>query len=205
MESIAISGNLRTELGKKGNKALRNNGDTPCVIYGGENVVHFSSAQKDFKDLIYTPDFKLAEIKVDGQTYKCILKDIQFHPVTDEVMHIDFLQLIEGRNVKVEIPIKFKGEAPGVKEGGKLMQKVRRVMIKTTPDKIVDELFVDISSLKLGHSVRVRDIEIAEGMEIMNSLGIPVASVETPRALRSAGAAEEAKEAAEAEAEEATE
>ena len=203
MESIAISGNLRTELGKKGNKALRNNGDTPCVIYGGENVVHFSSAQKDFKNLIYTPDFKIAEITVDGQTYKCILKDIQFHPVTDEVMHIDFLQLIEGRNVKVEIPVKFKGEAPGVKEGGKLMQKVRRVMIKTTPDKIVDELFVDISSLKLGQSVRVRDIEVADGMEIMNALGIPVASVETPRALRSAGAAA-AAEAAET-AEEGTE
>jgi len=205
MESIAISGNLRSELGKKSNKALRNNGDVPCVIYGGDQVIHFSSPQKAFKSLIYTPDFKLAEITVDGNSYQCILKDMQFHPVTDEILHLDFLRMIPGQKIKVEIPIKFKGEAPGVKEGGKLMQKVRRVMIKTTPDKVVDELFVDISGLLLGNSVRVKDIEITEGMEIMNSLGIPVASVETPRALRSEEAAElegeEGEEGAEAAAE----
>ncbi|MEM9819651.1 MAG: 50S ribosomal protein L25/general stress protein Ctc [Bacteroidota bacterium] len=189
MESIAISGNVRTDLGKKHNKALRRNGDVPCVIYGGDEVVHFSSPERDFKSLIYTPDFKLVDITVDGKKYECILKDIQFHPVTDEILHIDFLRLIPGRKIKVEIPIKFKGEAPGVKEGGKLMQKVRRVMIKTTPDKVVDELFVDVSELNLGHSVRVRDVQVEEGMEIMNALGIPVASVETPRALRSATSA----------------
>ncbi|MEM8908334.1 MAG: 50S ribosomal protein L25 [Bacteroidota bacterium] len=189
MESIAISGNVRTALGKKENKVLRSKGEVPCVIYGGENVVHFSALASDFKSLIYTPDFKLVDISVDGQTHQCILKDMQFHPVTDEVLHLDFLQLVPGRKTKVEIPIKFKGEAPGVKEGGKLLQKVRRVMIKTTPDKIVDELFVDVSSLQLGQSVRIRDIEVADGMEIMNALGIPIASVETPRALRSATAA----------------
>lgn len=203
MNSIAISGNLRSTFGKKGSKAIRKNGEVPCIIYGGENIVHFSSNAKSFKKLVYTPDFNLAEITVDGKTYKCILKDAQYHPVTDEPVHMDFLQLVDGHKIKVEIPVKFKGEAPGVKEGGKLMQKVRRVTIKTTPDKIVDTLYADISNLELGHSIRVRDIEISEGMEIMNALGIPVASVETPRALRSATDAAAAEGEAAPEGEEA--
>ncbi len=191
MESIAINGTLRTDLGKKAAKAYKREGKVIGVIYGGDKIVHFSAIAKDFKPLLYSGEFKLVDITVDGATYQCILKDSQFHPVTDQVMHLDFLQLVAGQNVKVEIPLKFKGVAPGVKAGGKLIAKVRKVKIKTTPEKLVDSLYVDISELKLNESVRVRDIELGEGMEIMNALGIPVASIEVPRALKSADAAGE--------------
>lgn len=193
MESVVISANARPATGKKGAKATRREGLVPCVIYGGEKVIHLSGRALDFRDLIYTPAFKLAEITVDGTTYKCILKDISFHPVTDEVMHMDFLQLVDGKPLKVMIPIRFKGVAPGVKTGGRLNQKVRKVKIKTTPDSLVPELFVDISELNLNESVRIRDIEVTDKMEVMTSMNIPVASVETPRALRSAEAGEDAE------------
>lgn len=200
METVAISGNVRTDLGKKATKALRVDGQVPCVIYGGDKVVHFSSIPKAFKPLIYTPDFKLAEITIDGETFKCILKDAQFHPVTDEIVHLDFLQLVPDKSVKVNIPVGFKGVSPGVKAGGKLIQKLRTIKIKTTPEKIVNKLFVDISEVVLGSSVRVRDVEINEGMEVLNPGATPVASVEVPRALRSAEAeAEDAVTAGEGE------
>ena len=190
----------RTEISKKATKAVRREGLVPCVMYGGSEVVHFTAPAKAFKSLIYTPDFKIAEVNIDGQAHKCILKDMQFHPVTETLLHLDLLQLVDGQKVKVEIPVGFKGVAPGVKTGGSFIQKVRRVKIQTTPDKIVDRLFIDISELELGSSVRVRDIELEEGMEIMNPLAIPVASVEIPRALKSAEAEEEEAAAAEGEA-----
>ncbi len=199
MESVAIKGKIRTELGEKAAKVTRLANEVPCVIYGGENVVHFTAPVLGFKKIVYTADFKLVEIEIDGKTYKCILKDMQFHPVTDKLLHMDFIELVDGQAVKVEIPIHFKGVAPGVKTGGKLYQKLRAAKIKTTPEHLVDELLVDVSDLELGQSIRVKDIEIGEGMEIMNHPGNPVASVEIPRALRSLEAEEE-EEAAAAEA-----
>ncbi len=196
MESVVISANARPGIGKKATKATRKEGLVPCVIYGGEKVIHCSGPALAFRDLIYTPAFKLAELTVDGKVYKCVLQDITFHPVTGDIVHIDFLELVEGQPLKVMIPIRFKGVAPGVKTGGRLNQKVRRVKIKTTPDSLVPELFVDISKLKLNESVRVSDIEVTDKMEVMTSMNIPVASVETPRALRSATAEEEEEEAA---------
>ncbi len=190
MEIVNINGIKRTATGKKASKAVRNEGNVPCVIYGGGENVHFSAEPMAFRDIIYTPDFKLAHIDVDGTTYKCILKDMQFHPVTDSILHLDFVQLVDGQKVIVEIPIRFKGAAPGVKVGGKLTPTVRRAKVKTTPDKLVEALYVDISELDLGQAVRIRDIEAEEGLEIMNNGSIPVATIEIPRALRSAAAAE---------------
>jgi large subunit ribosomal protein L25 len=199
MKTVAVAGKIRSAVGKKAAKAVRNNGEIPCVLYGGGKEIHFSTTLKEVKDLIYSPDFKLAEINLDGQSYKGILKETQFHPVTDEIVHVDFLQLVEGRKIKVEIPIKFTGTSAGLKSGGKLLQNVRRVKIKTTPEHLVDELTLDISSLGLGQSIRVRDIATHKGIEILNSPGIPLATVEIPRALRSAtAAAEEGEEEVEA-------
>ena len=195
MQTVAIKGEARTDLGKKFTKSVRNEGMIPCVLYGKDEVAHFSTTLKDIKSIVYTPDFKVAEIELAGKTYRCILKDVQYHPVTDEILHIDFLKLIDGHPVKVEVPVKFTGTSPGVKSGGKLIQQVRRIKIKTVPEKIVDELTLDISSLELGQSIRVRDIQAIEGIEIMNSPGIPVALVEIPRALRSAAAAKEKEDA----------
>lgn len=199
METVAVNGTIRTEVGKKATKAIRKQGEVPCVIYGGENVIHFSSAPSAFKHLIFTPEFKLAEITLDGTAYKCILKDAQYHPVSDEIVHMDFLQLIDGKNIIVNIPVAFKGVSPGVKAGGTLTSKLRTIKIKTTPDQIVNQLFVDISELVLGDSVRVRDVEVTDEMQVMNPGATPVASVEVPRALKSAEAEEEEGGGAEAE------
>jgi len=198
MDIVTINGNPRTETGKKANKALRKEGQVPCVLYGGSEVVHFSAKQFDFKKLIYTPDFKLAELNIDGKVYKTLLKDAQFHPVTDNITHLDFIELVDNKKVIIEIPLKFVGVSPGVKEGGKLMELIRRIKVKTTADNIVDSLTVDISELLLGSSVRVKDIELPDGMEIMNSPNIPVGSVEVPRALR--GPDEDEAEGAEGDA-----
>ncbi len=190
METIAITGQPREGLGKKATRAARREGLIPCVAYGGDDAVQFTVTPNEVKDLIYTPEFKLAEITVDGKTFKAFVKDLQFHPVTDEIVHIDFLRLIEGQTVKVDVPIRFKGVSPGVKNGGKLIQRLRRIRIKTKPEHLVDRIEVDISKLKLNESIRIRDVDQKlETIEIMNSPGVPVASVETPRALRSAAAA----------------
>jgi large subunit ribosomal protein L25 len=201
METIAFTGQPRETLGKKSTRAIRAQGNIPCVAYGGEDAVHFTVTPNDVKDLIYTPDFKLAEVTVDGNSFRAFVKDIQFHPVTDDIEHIDFLRLTEGRPVKVDVPIRFKGISPGVKNGGKLLQRLRRVRIKTKPEHLINEMLVDISKLKINQSIRIRDIDQKlETIEILNSPGVPVASVVTPRALRSATAAAEKEAEGEEEA-----
>ncbi|MFK7808989.1 MAG: 50S ribosomal protein L25 [Saprospiraceae bacterium] len=197
MKTVDINGTPRTDLGKKATRAARRAGMTPGVIYGGEQVIHFSANPKELKEIVYTPEFRQASVVVDGSTYNCILKDAQFHPVTDELLHIDFLQLIEGQVLKANIPIRCDGTAEGVKEGGRMNQKLRRVTVKTTPDKLTAELLVDVTPLKMGESVRVKDVQFAEGMEVMSSMSIPVASVEVPRSMRSAMTAAEGEEAVE--------
>ena len=194
MEIVELTAEARTEVGKKGSKAIRNAKMIPCVIYGGDKVVHFSTTLNDIRGLVYTPEFKVAMVTVGSESFRCIVKDVQFHPLTDDILHMDFLQLVDGKSVKVEVPVRFTGTSPGIKSGGSLVQKLRRVKIKTVPEKLVDQLTLDISNLELGHSIRVRDIESLEGVEILNPPANPVASVEIPRALRSATAAEEALE-----------
>jgi large subunit ribosomal protein L25 len=196
MKTIALTGTSRTDLGKKSTKALRNAGLIPCVLYGGEKNHHFSLTIKALRDLIYTNEFRTAEVEVDGAKYKAIVKTVQFHPVTDAIQHVDLLELVDGQSVKAEIPIKLVGAAKGVKVGGVLMQKIRKVKIKTTPDKLSSVIEVDVAHLMLGKSIRIREIKVADGIEIMNAGGIPLASVEIPRALRSSDAkvAEEEEE-----------
>ncbi len=191
MNLIPFNGERRTDLGKKSSTMLRRDGKIPCVLYGAKEVVHFYTTPNEVKNIIYTPDFKVAELNVDGSKYRCIVKDFQLHPLSNELVHIDFLNLVDGHSIKVEVPIRFRGISPGVKLGGKLIQSVRRVKIKTLPEDLVDEVIVDISTLDLGQSLRVRDIETPKGTEIMNAPGIPVVLIEIPRALRSAAAAAE--------------
>jgi len=200
MEIVKVEGQVRTEFGKKHNKQLRKQGLVPAIVYGGGTTQAIAVTPKAVKPLIYTPDFKLAEISAGGESYTCILKDITFHPVSDEIVHIDFLRTIEGNAIKVEIPVKYKGKSPGVKGGGKLITQMRKVKVKTMPNLLVDTLYVDISDLELGNSVRVRDIDAPEGMELMTDGATPVALVEIPRALKSAAAAEEKEEGAAADA-----
>ncbi len=186
MEAIAINTQVRDGLGKKATKAMRREGQIPCVLYGTPEPLHFSVTHKDVKGLIFTPNFMLAQLDVDGQSYKAIIKDTQFHPVSDAIQHIDFLALEDGRPVKVALPVTFEGSSPGVRSGGKLQQLLRSIEVKTIPEKLIDRLTLNISKLKLGQSIRVRDIQLEEGIEIMSAPATPVAIVEIPRALRSA-------------------
>jgi large subunit ribosomal protein L25 len=190
MQVVAFNVSLRSEVGKKATKNVRKEGMIPCVMYGGDEVRYFSTTLNDIKHLIYTPDFKLAEITLEGVVYRCIVKEVQYHPLTENINHIDFLQLVEGNTIRVQIPVRFVGVSPGVKVGGKLVQKVRRILVKTTPEHLVDELSADISNLDLNQSIRVKDIKVGEKIEVMVSPSIPVATVETPRALRSAATAD---------------
>lgn len=197
MDYVSVAAEKREDLGKKGNKAVRKEGKIPAVLYGGANTVNLKVEPMAVRDVIYTPDFKLAELDVDGSKHKCFVKDIQWHPVTDEILHIDFLELVEGKPVKVNVPVRYKGTSPGVKVGGKLMTQMRSVKIKCTPENLVDELHLDISGLELGQAIRVRDIEVPANIEVMSVAAAPVANVEVPRALKSAATAE-AKAAAKA-------
>lgn len=189
MNVVAVQGQERGVLGKKASKSDRRSQIIPCVLYGGDQQVHFTTTEKEIKNLIYTGDFKLAELEIGGTKIKAIVKEVQFHPVSDKIIHIDFLRLIDGTPIKVEVPVRFRGTSPGVRIGGKLIQNLRKVKVKTLPKDLVDQVLIDISSLELGQSIRVRDIDANEGVEIMNAPGIPVATIEIPRAMRSAATA----------------
>lgn len=186
MQTVAIEGTIRKNVGTKYAKAVRREGQVPCVMYGGENVVHFHAHKNAFSKLIYTPDFKVADLSLEGNAHQAIIKDIQFHPVTNNIVHIDFIELVAGKKIVAEVPVTITGNAPGVKTGGKLQTNIRKVKIEATPEAMVDRVTVDVSSLELGQAVRVRDIIPVEGVTILNPPAIPVAVVEIPRALRSA-------------------
>ena len=188
MKGIVIEGQLRTDLGKRHNKTLRADGSVPCVLYGGGENVHFYAAEVAVKNIIYNSHFTTADIQVEGKTYSAFIKEAQFHPVTDKVQHIDFQLLVPGHPVVTNLPVSLHGLAVGVKAGGKLLQKVRQVKVKAMPDKLVSEIKVDVTHLEVGKSVRIRDINY-EGIQIMMSPAIPIASVEITRALRAAAAA----------------
>lgn len=190
MKSVKIEGKKRSDLGKKATRQVRSEGNVPAVIYGGKETIHFSAPVMNFRSLVYTPDFQLAEITVDGKTYKTIMKDLQFDVVTDELNHIDFLELVEDRKVNATLPIKFHGQSQGVKDGGRLELKIKSLNVRTYPKYLTENIAVDITNLQLHGNIRVEDVK-AENMEIMNSPRIPIASVVTTRALR-----QEATEAA---------
>ena len=155
----------------------------PAVIYGGAKEINFSAPASAFKNVVYTPDFMLTEINVDGNTYKCVLKDLQFDKVTDRLIHVDFLELVESKKVIVNIPLKFTGVPAGVKEGGKLTVKIKSLKVKTLPEHLTENIEMDLTELKLNENVRVQDVK-APNMEILNSPRIPVASVTMTRQLK---------------------
>jgi large subunit ribosomal protein L25 len=183
MKSITIEGQLRTESGKKSTRQLRSQELVPGVIYGGEKEVNFSAPAKAFKPLVYTGDFQVAEVSVEGKTYRCILKDLQFDKVSDHLIHVDLLELVENKKVVATLPIKFTGAAAGVKAGGKLVTKIKALKVKALPKDLRENIEVDITNLELNGNIRVEDVK-ADGMEIMNSPRIPIASVVMTRQLK---------------------
>jgi large subunit ribosomal protein L25 len=183
MKTITIEGQLRTEHGKSATRQLRSQELVPGVIYGGAQEINFSAPVKAFKGLVYTPSFQLAEVTVDGKTYRCILKDLQFDKVSDELIHIDLLELVEDKKVIATIPIKYTGAAIGVKEGGKLVPKMKSLKVKTYPRFLKEQIEVNVDNLEIGGNIRVEDVQVEE-YEILNSPRIPIVSVVTTRALR---------------------
>jgi large subunit ribosomal protein L25 len=188
MKTITIEGQLRTGLGKQATRQLRSEEKVPGVIYGGAKEVNFFAPATSFKTLVYTPDFQLAEIMVDGKSYRCILKDLQFDKVSDSLIHADFLELLEDRKVIATIPIKFTGAAAGVKDGGKLITKMKALRVKTLPRYLRENIEVDLTELQLNGNVRVEDVKV-EHYEILNSPRIPIASVVLTRVLKQEEAA----------------
>jgi len=193
MKTFTIDGALRTEVGKKASKADRVAGRIPCVLYGGSNeTVHFTTTIADIRNLVYSPNFYKVVLNIDGKQHEALMKDLTFHPTTEEILHIDFHQLVPGSLVNAEIPVNIIGSSEGVRVGGKLLVKVRKLKVKSTPEALKDAIDVDITPLKLGQSIKVKDLP-DQGFEILNARSIPIASIEIPRALRSAGARAEKK------------
>ena len=183
MKTVTIEGQLRTGTGKKATRQLRSQGLVPGVIYGGDKEVNFQAPVLAFKSLVYTSEFQLANINVDGQSYRCILKDIQLDTVSDKLNHADFLQLSETKKVIASIPLKFTGVAAGVKGGGKLVTKMKSLKIKTLPQYLKENIEVDLTNLEINENVRVEDVK-EEHYEILNSPRIPIASVVMTRQLK---------------------
>jgi large subunit ribosomal protein L25 len=185
MNTVVIEGQLRTNSGKKAARDLRSQGNVLGVIYGGKEEIHFYAPQLAFRDLVYTSAFQIAELKIDGKSYKAIIKDLQFDVVTDRLNHIDFLELVEDKKVIANLPFIFEGQPAGVKAGGRLQLRLKKVKVRTYPKHLTDGIKVDLTNLELNGNLRVEDIK-ADNMEIMMPGRQPVASVVMTRALRQA-------------------
>jgi len=160
MKSVSMSGSPRVSVGKKDAKKLRTEGKVPCVLYGGAEQLSFSVEEKAFKPLVYTPEVHTVALDVNGKSYTAILQDIQMHPVTDKIIHADFVEVVSGKPVTLSLPVKTTGTAPGVKAGGKLLKKLRRVSVKGTIDKMPEAITIEIGNMNIGDAVHVGDMKI---------------------------------------------
>lgn len=180
MKSFSIIGTKRAAQTKQETKSLRAEGKVPCVLYGGKEQIHFSAPALSFKGLVYTPEVHTVELNVDGTNFKAIMKDIQFHAVTDKILHIDFLELQEDKKVTIEIPIIISGNAVGVRAGGQLLNKMRKLKIAALPKDLPDSVPIKIDDMKIGDTVHVRDIKI-KGVDVLDSPNNVITAVKTTR------------------------
>lgn len=185
MKSIAISGSLRENVGKRDAKELRYEGKVPAVLYGGKKQYHFAVSAADLKSLVYTPDVHFVDLDLDGQKFKAIIQEMQFHPLNDLVRHIDFLELDDKKEVVMNIPVSLTGTSPGVRSGGKLIQKLRKLRVKALPNDIPQEIEVSLNALEVGKSVRVEEIKLSKA-KVLNNGDDTIVSVGMSRALRQA-------------------
>lgn len=196
MKSITITGSKRESVGKKATKALRNAGQVPCVIYGGDEPMSFSAAENAFRKLVYTPNAHTVVIELDnGDKINAILQDIQFHPVTDRILHVDFYQIFDDKEVTMEVPVNTIGNSRGVRSGGVLRIVNRRLRVKAIPANLPDVIDVDINELRIGQQINVKDIRV-DGYNIMHPEDTVICQVRTSRTAVSEIEEEEAEEAA---------
>jgi large subunit ribosomal protein L25 len=185
MKTFDLKGTLRKELGKKATKQVRKEDSIPCVLYGSGEPVHFVANEKEYGQVINTPSTFQINLDIEGTIHPAILKAIQFHPVSDRVLHIDFLRIADGKPVSVSIPVRLEGFAKGVQQGGKLKLEMRRVTVSGMIQSIPDELLLDITNIEIGQSIKVRDLSYPE-FEILDPKNAVVASVKTVRVAKGA-------------------
>lgn len=180
MKSITISAKSREAFGTKNAKELRREGFVPCVAYGGEKPVHFYAPELSFKNLVYTPDVYTVEFDVDGNKFNAVMQDIQFHSVTDKILHIDFIQLFDDKEVVVQIPVNLVGNAIGVRNGGKLNTILRKLKVSAIPANLPDSIEINIEKLRIGQAIRVSDMQ-ADGYSILNADSAVIVAIKTAR------------------------
>ncbi len=180
MKTIQITGTQRSNISKQEVKELRASGKVPCVLYGGKEQIHFAVESFDFRGLIYTPEVHMVKLNVDGKEYQATLQDVQYHPVNDALRHVDFLEVSADKPITMSIPVKFTGTSEGVRAGGKLISKMRRMKVKALAADMPDFITVDISPMKIGSNVRVRDINV-KGVTFLDTPNNVVVTVRVTR------------------------
>ncbi|MCD4698401.1 MAG: 50S ribosomal protein L25 [Bacteroidales bacterium] len=195
MKTVSLSGSLRENVGKKDAKKIRRDGNVPCVLYGGEKQIHFYMSQRDFTNIIFTPNVYILKITIGDQEINAILQDVQYHPVTDAILHADFLETIPGKQVVIGIPLQFNGNPPGVMAGGNLRIKRRKLIVKGLVEDLPDIIEINIGGLELGDILKVRDVTYPN-LEFLEPAGGEVIGVKTARG---AGMEEEEEEEVEGE------
>lgn len=185
MKTINIEGYTRDIISKSNTKLLRVNANVPGVLYGGKESIKFYASMASLNDLVYSPDSCFVDLKIGDTSYKCVMQDIQFHPVSEMILHVDMLQVFSDKRIKLSLPVNVHGKSVGVSKGGNLSVKTKKLTVVAYPDKMPEAIKVDVSSLDLGDMIRVKDVK-DEDYEIINPDGVPLVSVEMSRALRSA-------------------
>mgnify|MGYP001068827615 CR=1 FL=1 len=197
MKSVSINATEREDLGSKFARKLRKEGNVPCVVYGGEKPMHFYAPVLQFRDLVYTSVAKKAEIMVNGNTTEAVMQDIQFHPVTDQILHIDFMQLIPGKAITLDVPVFLSGSARGVLNGGRLKHTLRKLSVRALPKDLPDSISVDITDLRIGQAIRISEVKTG-AFEILNLDKAVVCSIARARgAMDDVEEGEEGEEGAE--------
>ncbi|MFN4122656.1 MAG: 50S ribosomal protein L25/general stress protein Ctc [Flavobacteriales bacterium] len=191
MKAISLSGSLRANVGKTDAKSLRREGKVPCVLYGGEQQIHFAAKDADFKPLLFTPEVHTINLSIDGNVYKAILQEVQFDPIKDSLLHADFLAINESKPIVIAIPVKVTGNSVGVRAGGKLAVKVRKMKVRGLLNDLPDNIEIDITNMEIGQSIKVRDIQ-NDKLQFLDAPNVAVVSVSATRASRSAESAEAA-------------
>lgn len=185
MKTVTISGSPRAAFGKKETKSLRKTGQVPCVLYGGSELVHFTADSREFNKVIFTPDVYTIDLSIDGKNFTAVLHDKQYHPITDELIHADFLALADDKKVNIDIPVKIIGNSAGVRAGGKLIIKSRKLKVSALPANLPDSITVDITELNIGQSIKVADIKV-DNVVFLAAPNVVVATVATTRAAQAA-------------------
>lgn len=197
MKTLVIKGDIRSNTGKVSSKELRNEGKVPCVVYGGTEHIHFSVYSSDLKALIYTPNTYLVQLELGSTKISSHLQDVQFHPVSDEILHVDFQEIVAGKPVTLNIPVKLKGNSAGVRAGGRLAHRIKRLRLFGNAENMPDFVEVNVEKLEIGQGVRVRDLSVPN-IEILDAAANTVVAVEVTRASIQAEAAAPAKDGAKA-------